>query len=298
MSFGLSNAGATYQSLMEKIFKEIICVDVELYVDDMVMKSMMENEHCSTLDRVFKILRKHWLKLNSEKCSFGVQAGKFLGFMPTKRGIKANPEKFQAVMNMRSPQSMREVDEYGHTHFQYPHERRQCWKLLWFSHGRLQRNNSSREGGETIPGLFYKVLQDAERRYHKFEKAALALTIPSRRLRPYFQGYNIIVQTGLTHLISTAKVGPDWKNGGHIKAQALADFITNLTPGGQFANESNQAGSRAKVTLEGPNGVLIKQSLHFEFKANNNQVEYKALLAEMKLAQELKARILTAKSDS
>ncbi|RDX92672.1 Retrovirus-related Pol polyprotein from transposon 17.6, partial [Mucuna pruriens] len=82
MPFGLKNAEATYQRLMDKIFKGILGMDVEV----------ME-EHCEALGRVFHILKKHRLRLNPNKCSFGVRAGKFLGFMLTERGIKANPEK-------------------------------------------------------------------------------------------------------------------------------------------------------------------------------------------------------------
>ncbi|RDX68267.1 hypothetical protein CR513_52758, partial [Mucuna pruriens] len=96
---------------------------------------------------------------------------------------------------------------------------------------------------------------------------------------------------------------------GHKKAQTLTDFIMELTPDGQLASEgkewflsidgaSNQAESGTRVILEGPDGVLIEQFLHFEFKARNNQAEYETLLVEMRLARELEAKILTAKSDS
>ncbi|RDX77340.1 hypothetical protein CR513_42558, partial [Mucuna pruriens] len=103
MPFGLKNAGATYQRLMDKVFKEIIGKDMEVYVDDMVVKSSQTETHFHTLEQVFSILRKNRLRLNPEKCSFGVRAGKFLGFMLTKRGIEANPDKCQAVIDMRSP---------------------------------------------------------------------------------------------------------------------------------------------------------------------------------------------------
>ncbi|RDX72265.1 Retrovirus-related Pol polyprotein from transposon 17.6, partial [Mucuna pruriens] len=96
---------------MDEIFKAIIGVDVEVYVDDMVVKSKVVDEHCGALERVFGILRKHQLRLNPAKCSFGVQAGKFLGYMLTKRGIEANPEKREAIIRMRSPQSVREVQQ-------------------------------------------------------------------------------------------------------------------------------------------------------------------------------------------
>ncbi|RDY04876.1 hypothetical protein CR513_11345, partial [Mucuna pruriens] len=109
MPFGLKNAGATYQRLMDKVFKEVIGQDIEVYVDDMVAKSENGRSHCEALRRVFRILRRHQLRLNPEKCSFGVQAGRFLGYMLTERGIEANPEKCRAVINMRSPQNVKEV---------------------------------------------------------------------------------------------------------------------------------------------------------------------------------------------
>ncbi|RDX62188.1 hypothetical protein CR513_59499, partial [Mucuna pruriens] len=109
--FGLKNAGATYQCLMDKIFKEIIGIDVEVYVDNMVVKCTAAADRCRALERLFQVLRKHRLKLNPEKCSFGVQARKFLGFMLTEKGIEANLEKCQAVINMRSPQTVKEVQQ-------------------------------------------------------------------------------------------------------------------------------------------------------------------------------------------
>ncbi|RDY05099.1 Retrovirus-related Pol polyprotein, partial [Mucuna pruriens] len=111
MPFGLKNAGATYQRLMDAIFKGVIGQDIEVYVDDMVAKSEGGRSHCEVLERVFKILRSHQLRLNPEKCSFGVQAGRFLGYMLTERGIEANPDKCRAVINMRSPQNMKEVQQ-------------------------------------------------------------------------------------------------------------------------------------------------------------------------------------------
>ncbi|RDX78659.1 hypothetical protein CR513_41033, partial [Mucuna pruriens] len=112
MPFGLKNAGATYQRLMDKIFGGILGEDVEVYVDDMVAKSQGMEEHCKALGRVFCILREHQLCLNPNKCSFGVRVGKFLGFMLTERGIEANLEKCQAITNVRSPRSVKEVQQF------------------------------------------------------------------------------------------------------------------------------------------------------------------------------------------
>ena len=103
MSIGLKNAGATYQRLIGRA--------VEVYVDDIVVKSDSFDQHLKDLDEVFRTLRGVNMKLNPEKCTFGVEGGKFLGFMLTHWGIEANPNKFQAILNMRSPNSMKEVQQ-------------------------------------------------------------------------------------------------------------------------------------------------------------------------------------------
>ncbi|RDX75235.1 hypothetical protein CR513_44901, partial [Mucuna pruriens] len=93
------------------IFKDHVGCKLEVYVDDMVVKTTTDEQHCEALTQVFTILKKHKLKLNPEKCSFGVQAGKFLGFILTRRGIEANLEKCKALINMRSPRSVKEVQQ-------------------------------------------------------------------------------------------------------------------------------------------------------------------------------------------
>ncbi|XP_072060428.1 uncharacterized protein [Arachis hypogaea] len=98
MPFGIKNAGATYQHLMDKIFQKQIGRNMEVYVDDMVVKSKNEENHLSDLKEVFEQLRKYNMRLNLEKCTFWVQRGKFLGFLLTHRGIEANPNKCNAVI--------------------------------------------------------------------------------------------------------------------------------------------------------------------------------------------------------
>nr|KYP57969.1 Transposon Ty3-I Gag-Pol polyprotein [Cajanus cajan]KYP58001.1 Transposon Ty3-I Gag-Pol polyprotein [Cajanus cajan] len=93
MPFDLKNVGATYQRLMDKVFHQQIGRNMEVYVDDMVVKTTSVEGHAADLAEVFGRIRKHNMRLNPEKCVFGVQGGKFLGFMITNRGIEANPEK-------------------------------------------------------------------------------------------------------------------------------------------------------------------------------------------------------------
>jgi len=109
MSFGLKNVGATYQRLMDHVFHDMIRRNVEVYVDDIVVKSDSCEQHVSDLKEVFQALRKYRMRLNFDKCAFGVEGGKFLGFMLTHRGIEANPEKCKAIAEMRSPNSIKEI---------------------------------------------------------------------------------------------------------------------------------------------------------------------------------------------
>ena len=83
MSFDLKNAGFTYQRMMTKMFESQLGKRIVVYIDDMVIKSKVVSEHVGDLRSIFEILRKHRLRLNASKCSFGVRSGKFLGYMVT-----------------------------------------------------------------------------------------------------------------------------------------------------------------------------------------------------------------------
>jgi hypothetical protein len=100
MPFGLRNAGATYQRCMQHVFGEHIGPTVEAYVDDIVVKSKKVNNLVDDLDIAFKCLKAKNIKLNPEKCVFGVPRGMLLGFIVSERGIEANPEKISAITKM------------------------------------------------------------------------------------------------------------------------------------------------------------------------------------------------------
>ena len=109
MPFGLKNARATYQRLVNHMFRPKIGRNVEVYVDDMLVKSLDEGKHLDNLQETFNTLRQYNMKLNPSKCVFGVASGKFLGFMGSHRGIEANPEKIKAILDMKPPQNVKEV---------------------------------------------------------------------------------------------------------------------------------------------------------------------------------------------
>ena len=80
---------------------------MEVYVNDMLVKSLKADEHINNLRESFKVLREYNMKLNPAKCAFGVTSGKFMGFMVNHRGIEANPVKIQALLDMESPRKVK-----------------------------------------------------------------------------------------------------------------------------------------------------------------------------------------------
>ena len=83
--------------------------NVEIYVDDMLVKSLDKKKHLEDLQETFDILRQYNMKPNPSKCAFGASSRKFLGFIVSQRGIEVNPNKIQAILNMEPPKNVKEV---------------------------------------------------------------------------------------------------------------------------------------------------------------------------------------------
>ncbi|XP_073025177.1 uncharacterized protein [Primulina eburnea] len=111
MPFRLKNAGAIYQKLKDMVFFEQMGSNVEVYVDDIMVKSKDSAQLIPDLVETFATLRSYGLNLNPQKCIFGVSSGNFLVYMVTDRGIEANPEKFQAIQDMVSPRGPKDVQQ-------------------------------------------------------------------------------------------------------------------------------------------------------------------------------------------
>ena len=109
MPFKLKNVGATYQRLMNKMCAHKIGRNIQVYVDDMLVKSLRENNHLDDLQETFDTLRSYNMKLNPSKCMFRVTVEKFLGFMVSQRGIEVNPEKIRAIMELGPPRTVKEL---------------------------------------------------------------------------------------------------------------------------------------------------------------------------------------------
>ena len=109
MPFGLKNAEATYQRLVTKMFRPLLGKTIEVYIDDMLIKSKERPDHASHLQQVFDLLRTYGMKLNPTKCAIRVSAGRFLEFMMTQRGIEANPSQLKSILESPAPNSRKEV---------------------------------------------------------------------------------------------------------------------------------------------------------------------------------------------
>ena len=111
MPFGLKNAGSTYQRLVNMMFADQIGRTMEVYIDDMLVKSLEAEDHISHLQQAFSTLRKYNMRLTLVKCSFGVSSGKFLGYIVTHRGIEANTEQIRVIHSIPCPMNVKEVQK-------------------------------------------------------------------------------------------------------------------------------------------------------------------------------------------
>ncbi|XP_034219224.1 uncharacterized protein LOC117630638 [Prunus dulcis] len=395
MPFGLKNAGATYQRLVNKIFKEQIGKTMEVYVDDMLVKAPKRADHIGNLAESFSLLRQYRMKLNPSKCTFGVSSGRFLGYLVTQRGIEAHPRQIKAILEMKSPSTVKEIqsltsraaalnrflsrstdkcrpffkalkkgqrdkwDEECEVAFQNlktyltsppmlskPVPGEDLFVYLAVSNSAISSALIREELGAQHP-VFYtsKALLDAETRYPKLEKLILALVVSARKLRPYYQAHRVIVMTdfplrSILHSPDASQRLMKWaielsqydllyRPKTAIKAQALADFVAEFTPSAEkekLVNQkkesskadgtsaepsqpndmwqlrvdeaSNQKGAGAGVVIITPDGTLLEQAITLGFPASNNEAEYEALLAGLRLAKELAIKKLAIYSDS
>ncbi|XP_023914564.1 uncharacterized protein LOC112026112 [Quercus suber] len=348
MSFGLKNAGATYQRMMTRMFRDKIGCTVEVYIDDMVVKSKQEEQHMGDLREVFETLRRHKLRLNAEKCAFGVGAGKFLGYLITSRGIEVNPDQIEAIKRLNPPSNPKEVQvltgmlaalnrfiskfaDRCHPFYQLLKKwtgflwNEECDKAFRDLKGYLARAPmlAAPEPGEDLfmylavsdhavsavllkdrgiqQPVYYisKTLVDAEKRYLPLEKLVLALIHATRKLPHYFQAHTVYVLTEypLQSLLRRsdfmgriAKWGTrlgsfdiQYRPRHSVKGQVLADFVAEFSP---------RNGGEMICSVEARPWKVLG------FKASNNEAEYEALLAGLRLVSKLGARNVEVYSDS
>nr|KYP38892.1 Transposon Ty3-G Gag-Pol polyprotein [Cajanus cajan] len=178
MPFDLKNAGATYQRLMDKVFHQQIGRNMEVYVDDMVVKTSSAINHVADLAKIFAQVRKHNMRLNPEKCVFGVQ-GVFTLLKKPKDFLWTDQceEAFQSFKTFLKTLPILQRSDHNTDLLLYLAVAENAISVVIVQeHQKVQTPIYSTS----------RVLQDAERRYQMIEKLALALVTTARRLRPYF----------------------------------------------------------------------------------------------------------------
>uniref|UniRef100_A0A2N9IY37 Uncharacterized protein n=1 Tax=Fagus sylvatica TaxID=28930 RepID=A0A2N9IY37_FAGSY len=215
---------ATYQRMVTKMFGPMLGKTVEVYIDDMLVKSLREENHIADLLQVFNILRRDNLRLNASKCTFGVGSGKFLGHIVSRRGIEANPDQIAALINLAEPRNVKqpffrllgkrsrfEWDEECSVAFQaikaylstppclsIPNPGEPLFLYLAVSDHAVSAVLVRESTQDQRPVFFVsKTMDEAELRYLPLEKAALALLYAAKKLPHYFQSSTVTVLSDL-----------------------------------------------------------------------------------------------------
>jgi hypothetical protein len=111
MTFGLNNAGATYQRAMNLIFHDLLRVLMEVYIDNVVVKSVGSKEHMTDLKLSLERMKKYGLRMNPLKCAFEVRLGRFLGFIVHEHSIQISPKKIESIRKIGEPLCKKDVQK-------------------------------------------------------------------------------------------------------------------------------------------------------------------------------------------
>ncbi|GJZ45269.1 reverse transcriptase domain-containing protein [Tanacetum coccineum] len=220
MPFGLKNAGATYQRLVDKAFDKQVGRNLEVYVDDLVIKSHTETELLRDIEETFRTLRKINMKLNPKKCTFGAGEGMFLGYMIGPEGIKPCPDKVSFQVSGKILAALQNLKEmHQKSDFHWTSEAEQAFKhlkqhiselpmlvaprpkeelimYLSASHGAVGAVLMTKRDTIQTPVYFVsRALQGAELNYTPMEKLILTLVCAAKLLRRYFQAHLVAVIT-------------------------------------------------------------------------------------------------------
>uniref|UniRef100_A0A2N9FM24 Uncharacterized protein n=1 Tax=Fagus sylvatica TaxID=28930 RepID=A0A2N9FM24_FAGSY len=290
MPFGLKNAGATYQRAMVTLFHDMIHHEIEVYVDDMIAKSRTAQDHLTDLRKLFQRLKKYQLRLNPNKCAFGVTSGKLLGFIVSGRGIEIDPAK-------TARRAFDKIKEYllNPPILVPPTPGRPLILYLTVQEASMGcMLGQQDETGKKEQAIYYlsKKFTEPETRYLLVEKTCCALAWASKKLRQYMLYYT-------TWLVS--RNGPDQA----IKGQAIADYLADY-PSEQLElmdsrvprRRPNAVGSGIGAVLVSPKGQQTPIAVKLGFDCTNNMTEYEACIVGLQAALEFGAYELEVFGDS
>ncbi|SPT18690.1 unnamed protein product [Triticum aestivum] len=329
MTFGLRNVGATFQRCMQKCLLKQLGGNAHVYVDDVVVKTEKRGTLLEDLKETFENLRRFQIKLNPEKCIFGVPAGQLLGFLFLERGIECNPVKIKAIERMELKKMLTTPPVLAAPTPKEP-------MLLYIA--ATSRVVSTvivvecKEEGKALPvhrPVYYlsEVLPASKQNYPHYQKMCYGVHFAAKKLKPYFQEHPITVvcTAPLAEIIGSrdasgrvAKWAIDlapytiyYQPRTAIKSQALADFLVDwaetqyLPPAPDsthwrmhFDGSKMRIGLGAGIVLTSPKGDKLRYVLQVHFAASNNVAEYEALIHGLRLAKELGIRRILCYGDS
>nr|GEW86546.1 reverse transcriptase domain-containing protein [Tanacetum cinerariifolium] len=321
MPFGLKNVGATYQRLVDTTFQSQIEKNLEAYADYMVIKSNNEKVLIEDIVETFDNLRRINMMLNPKKCLFGVEKGIFLGNMVISEGIRDNPKKTKAICN---PSDFERDAE--------PKWKAGCIKKILVLHGKGDPRDEKGHSGAAIANHPGKGGNDVRIRSsgnrgrkcratsQKKGEAMSATLCPSYKVitdQPLKQILNKAQASGklAKYSVEFGAYNIAYEARSAMKGHVLMDFLSEApvgTPTEEFFRvpsklpnqddmerwtlfidgASNSKGSRAGLVLISPSDVDFTCSLRLNFTITNNEAEYEALLAGLRLARKMKADIL------
>ncbi|GJT36931.1 reverse transcriptase domain-containing protein [Tanacetum coccineum] len=294
MPFGLKNAGVTYQWLVDKAFNNQVGENIEVYVDNLVIKSHTEAEMQRDIDEMFRTLWKINMKLNPKKCTFGAVEGMFLWYMISPEGIKPCPDKTEVVLRIPSPRIIKEVQSLN---------------------GKLASRNRflSNSAEKSLP--LFKTLKKCIKKsdFHWTPEAEQAF----KQLKQHLSQLpmlvapkpkeELIVYMSASHRAISAVLMTER---GTVQTPVyfiLADFLvekpnedlpdTSVVKTPQDTDGSSCIdGSGAGLILTSPKGMEFTYVLRFQFITSNNETEYEALIVELRIASQMGVCNVHAKS--
>ncbi|XP_023876281.1 uncharacterized protein LOC111988726 [Quercus suber] len=314
MPFGLKNVGATYQRMMTRMFRDKIGCTVEVYIDDIVIKSKRVMQHTNDLREVFETLRRHKLRLNAEKCAFGVSAGKFLGYLITSREIEVNPDQIEAIKRLNPPSNPKEVQvltgmlaALNRFISKFADRCRPFYQLLKKWAGFLWNEECDQA---------FRDLKD-----YLVRAPMLATPKPGEDLFMYLvvsEHASLLKRSDFTGRIVKwgTRLGSfdiRYRPRHSVKGQVLADFVAEFSPKSSgemichvearmwrvFVDGASSApGAGARIIIFSPEGIRLEHSYRLGFRASNNEAEYEALLAGLRSVLKIGARNVEVLSDS
>ncbi|XP_072064492.1 uncharacterized protein [Arachis hypogaea] len=269
MPFGLKNAGATYQRAMNAIFHEYIGRFMKVYINDVMVKSILMNQHIDHLRKAFVMMRKKGLKMNPLKCVFGVSAGNFLGFVVHKKGIAIDKSKADAILALSAPKSKKEVQSFlGKVNYLRKFISNLSDRTRVFAPLVKLKNDSQFEWTREYQQAF-----DSIKTY--LSKALIMVNVrPHEPLKLYI--------TASTNTIG-CMLAQDDENGHERPVYYLSRVLTDIETSYIFDGSKHKDGAGVGILIISLEGIPSEFLFELKYPCSNNMAEYEALILGLEI---------------